>query len=343
MTIAAGDTDYETLSAEQTVSLASGDGLAAALRRIAGALPEAAALNAPLDRYAWVGIGGPADCLVVARERATLVRAVRLAQQAGVPWRVYGGLTNVLVPDTGLRGLVVLNRARQVRFDDGCRVVADAGANVIPVARAAVGRGWGGLTWAVGLPGTLGGAVVNNAGAFGGEISRVLTAADVLLPDGRVKPVSPDWFEFRYRYSKLKAAGWGGVVLSATFQLRPGDPERLAAKAAAYTERRQRTQPPGRTLGSTFKNPPGDYAGRLIEAAGLKGARCGGIAVSEHHANFLINAGGGTAADFRALVDRIQRAVGEQFGVVLEPEIEMVPDERPPGAASSSSEPERTH
>ena len=197
---------------------------------------------------------------------------------------------------------------------------------MVKVAREAVRRGWGGLTWAVGLPGTIGGAVVNNAGAFGGEISEVLAYADILTLDGTVERVFTDWFGFRYRCSKLKGAGRNWLVLGAGFQLRRSNPEHLAAKAAEYTERRRRTQPAGRTLGSTFKNPPGDYAGRMIEAVGLKGARCGGIKVSEHHANFLINDQNGTAADFRALVERVQSAVYERFGVLLEPEIEMLPE-----------------
>jgi UDP-N-acetylmuramate dehydrogenase len=266
---------------------------------------------------------------VVAHRREELVTAVAMAQERGLPWKVYGGLTNILLPDAGLRGVTVLNRIQGVRYGEGYRLSVDAGVVVVKLVRELLTRGWAGLTWAVGLPGTVGGAVVNNAGAFGGEISRVLVAADVLGPDASVTQVPVAWFDFRYRCSKLKGAGAQWVVLSADFQLRPGNPEALAAKAAEYTERRQRTQPPGRTLGSTFKNPPGDYAGRLIEAAGLKGARCGAIEVSEHHANFLMNTGGGTAADFRALIERVQGTVWESFGVMLEPEIEIVPEPAP--------------
>jgi UDP-N-acetylmuramate dehydrogenase len=296
------------------------------LKAIAEALPAVAELNAPLATHSWVGVGGVADLLVVAEAREHLVRAVRMAQERGLPWRVYGGLTNILMPDSGLRGLTVINHVRDYRFGDPYRVTAEAGAIVVKVARAAVERGWGGLTWAVGLPGTIGGAVVNNAGAFGGEISKVLVEADVLSPAGLVERVPVDWFAFEYRCSKLKGAGREWLVLGATFQLRSADREHLRERAREYTGRRQRTQPPGRTLGSTFKNPPGDYAGRLIEAAGLKGARCGGIVVSEHHANFFLNEGGGTAADFRTLMSRVQHAVRDQFGVWLEPEIEILPE-----------------
>jgi len=298
----------------------------AVIQTIADALLGAAQLNAMLAPYAGVGIGGPADLLVVAESRGVLVKAVQLAQAHDVPWRIYGGLTNILVPDGGLRGVIVLNRSREVQFQDGYRVAADAGAIVVRLAREAVRRGWGGLTWAVGLPGTIGGAVVNNAGAFGGEISEVLAYADILAPDGTVERVDADWFGFRYRCSKLKGAGQNWLVLGAEFQLCRSDPERLAAEAAEYAERRRCTQPLGRTLGSTFKNPPGDYAGRMIEAVGLKGARCGGIKISEHHANFLINDQNGTAADFRLLVTRVQSTVYECLGVLLEPEIEILPE-----------------
>ena len=300
--------------------------VSAAMQTIVGALGGAAQVNAVLAPHSLVGVGGPADLLVVAESRDVLVKAVRLARSHRVPWRIYGGLTNTLVPDGGLRGMVVLNRTREVQFGDGYRVTADAGAIVVKAAREAVRRGWGGLTWAVGLPGTIGGAVVNNAGAFGGEISKVLVCAELLAPDGTVERVDTDWFGFQYRCSKLKDAGQSWLVLGAEFQLRLSSPERQAEKAAEYTEHRQRTQPPGRTLGSTFKNPTGDYAGRMIEAVGLKGARCGGIKVSEHHANFLINDQNGTAADFRALVERVQSTVHERFGILLEPEIEILPE-----------------
>jgi UDP-N-acetylmuramate dehydrogenase len=300
--------------------------VSAAIQAIADALVDVAQVNGLLAPHAGVGVGGPADLLVIAESRDVLVKAVRLAQAHDVSWRIYGGLTNILVPDGGLRGVIVLNRAREVQFQDGYRVTVDAGAIVVKVARMAVRHGWAGLTWAVGLPGTIGGAVVNNAGAFGGEISKVLAHADILTSDGIVERVDTDWFDFRYRCSKLKGAGQSRLVLGAEFQLRRSNPERLAAKAAEYTERRRRTQPPGRTLGSTFKNPPGDYAGRMIEAVGLKGARCGGIRISEQHANFLINDQNGTAADFRALVERVQSTVYEHLGVLLEPEIEILPE-----------------
>jgi len=296
------------------------------LRAVAQKLPGIARPDAPLAQYSWVGIGGPADLMVVAEDSEALVRAVSLAREHDVPYRVFGGLTNVLVPDSGLAGVVVLNQARNVTFTADRKLVTDAGAIVVKVARQAVRTGWGGLTWAVGLPGTVGGAVINNAGAFGGETAKVLRRADLLAPDGTVVQVGPGWFEFGYRTSRLKGSDLDWLVLGAEFELRARDAGRLATKADEYTARRRRTQPPGKTLGSTFKNPPGDYAGRLIDAAGLKGTRRGGICVSEQHANFLINDRGGTASDFRSLVVQLQETVETRFGVRLETEIEMLPE-----------------
>ncbi len=295
------------------------------LTALARALGERAQRNVPLAHYAGVGIGGPADLLVTVRRRQELIETIRLAQEAGVAWRIFGGLTNVLLPDSGLRGVVILNHTRHVHYiEETWRVVAESGATIAHVARETTRRGWGGLTWAVGLPGSVGGAVVNNAGAFGGEIAKTLHSAEVLGPDGDISEVAADWFAFQYRSSKLKAVDSGWVVITATFQLTPRDPAELVAKAAEYTARRQRTQPAGRTLGSTFKNPPGDYAGRLIEAAGLKGSRQGGCYISEKHANFFINDGAGTAADYCALIRLAQAEVQRQFGICLEPEIEII-------------------
>ncbi|HQE92874.1 MAG TPA: UDP-N-acetylmuramate dehydrogenase [Anaerolineae bacterium] len=294
---------------------------------LAQALGDCAHRNVPLSRYAGVGIGGPAELLVIAQRRDELIETLRLVEEAGVWWRVFGGLTNVLLPDSGLRGVVILNHTRHVDYhekDD--RLVAESGAIMTKVAQEAVHQGWDGLTWAVGLPGTVGGAVVNNAGAFDGVIAKTLVSAEVLVPGGGVETVEPDWFAFQYRSSKLKGRRATEVIVSATFQLAPGDPAVLASRAAEYTERRQRTQPPGKTLGSTFKNPPGDYAGRLIEAVGLKGARCGGCYISEKHANFFMNDGNGTAADYGALIHLAQTEVERQFGIHLEPEIEMIAD-----------------
>ena len=303
----------------------------ARLDALAQRLGPIAERHGRLARYAMAGVGGPADVLVVARSCDALLRALQAARELDLPVRVFGGLTNCLICDTGLRGVAVLNQARGYQFEAGYRLRAEAGAVVVTVAREAVQRGWAGLTWAVGLPGTVGGMVVNNAGAFGGETSQSLVSAEVLNPQGVVMEVGPDWFAFEYRRSRLKGTAEGWVVLSVVLQLRPAEAAHLEAKAEEYTARRQRTQPPGRTLGSTFKNPPGDYAGRLIEAAGLKGRRVGGVVISTQHANFFINEGEGTAADYAALITLAQDEVAGQFGIHLEPDIEFFGLECPRG------------
>jgi len=211
---------------------------------LAQALGSGAQVNASLAPYANAGVGGPADILYIARSGEDLIRAVKLAQAFEIPWRVYGGLTNVLLPDSGLRGLVILNHMRAYRFEEGYQLKAESGAIAVKVAREAVGKGFGGLTWAVGLPGTIGGAVVNNAGAFGGETASILVGAEVFIPETGVQRVDNTWFEFRYRTSKLKAKAVDSIILSVDYLLIQDDPDRLRQKAEEYTQRRQRTQPP---------------------------------------------------------------------------------------------------
>ncbi len=281
--------------------------------------------NVPLAQYSWVGLGGPADLLLLARTRAELIAVTQQAQALGVPWRIFGGLSNCLIPDEGLRGLVVLNRTAEVSWDaEQGTVSAESGVMMIALAREAIQRGWDGLTWAVGLPGTLGGALVNNAGAGGEEIGARLVWAHLLASDGTQLEVGPEWFDYAYRYSRLKgrtAGQW--ILLAARLQLTSASPQLLEMRAQEHLQRRRRSQPTGRSLGSVFANPPGDYAGRLIEAAGLKGRRIGGVVVSEVHANFFINEGG-TAADYRALIVEVQAEVERRFGVRLQPEIEIL-------------------
>jgi UDP-N-acetylmuramate dehydrogenase len=304
-------------------------GLAAALG------PGAVQANQPLARYTALRIGGPAEILVVADSIKALQQAVTLAWQHQVPCRVLGGGSNVLVSDAGTRGLVVVNRARRVAFSffreqgtqtEGLCVKAESGASFSTVARQCVARGLAGLEWAASIPGTVGGAVVGNAGAWGGDVASTLMRALVLGPDGGVEEWPVERFEYGYRTSSLKQAHQvpNSVVLEAEFALRSGDREALEAWVTGMVARRKASQPPGASCGSVFKNPPGDFAGRLIEAAGLKGRRVGGAEISTVHANFIVNQGGGKAADVKALIDLARRAVQEEFGVELELEIELV-------------------
>lgn len=283
--------------------------------------------DVPLGPYTAMQVGGQADLLVTCESVDALVKAARLAQERSVPWRVLGAGCNVLIADRGLRGLVIVNRACSIVFEGG-EVHVESGARLARVAQEAVRRGLAGLAWAAGLPGTVGGAVVGNAGAFGGDIAGVLVRAMVLGPDGNVAERPGEWFGFAYRESRLKRSTNQEVVLAVTLALQPGDPKALRARADKILAWRRVRHPSGATMGSTFKNPPDGHAGRLIERAGLKGYRIGGAQVSEQHANFLLNTGDATSEDVRALMTHVQAEVEQQFGVVLDPEIELLGWER---------------
>lgn len=302
------------------------------LDALAEALGERVRRDESLASHTAMRVGGPADLLLVCRSVDEVVRSVRLAWRYNVPWRVLGGGCNVLIADSGVCGLVIINRAAGIAFHDET-VRAEAGVRLTSLAQEATRRGLGRLVWAMGLPGTVGGAVVGNAGAFEGDIAGVLRSGTVLETDGGIVDRPAEWFELEYRGSRIKqkagsrkqeAGSAEYVVLAATFELQPSDSERLAARAREILERRRTRYPSGATMGSTFKNPPGDHAGRLIERAGLKGHRIGGARISEQHANFLVSTDDATAADVLALIEHAQAEVERQFGVELELEIELV-------------------
>lgn len=319
---------------------------------LAQALGARATRNEPLSRHTTARIGGPADLYIEALTSEELRDLVLFARQHGAPCIILGSGSNVLVSDAGIRGLVIANKARNFKFkisnlklgtlkpkaqseisnlESEIYVWAESGVVLPTLARECIERGYANLEWAVGVPGTLGGAVAGNAGAHGGNVARDLVTATILDANGIVRDWANQELEFDYRTSKLKSGKWQAesgkwkpVVLAATFRLQPSTREELEARAAQFTEQRRRSQPPGATMGSMFKNPPGDYAGRLIEAAGLKGTRIGNARISTVHANFFVNLGGATAADVQALIDLARKRVQEQFGVELELEIELI-------------------
>ena len=286
----------------------------------------------PLERFTSARVGGAAEILLEVESADELAQAATLLWSESLSWKILGGGSNVLVSDSGVHGVVVVNRARKVRFDedsDPPTVWAESGANFGLVARQAASRGLSGLEWAAGIPGTVGGAVVGNAGAHGGDMAGNLIVATILqrnLKDG--VPIRETWsverLEYAYRTSQLERMPGQAVVLDAQLRLQRSTPEVVQAKMDEYVNYRRRTQPPGASMGSMFKNPPGDYAGRLIEAAGLKGVQVGDAQISILHANFFINHGEATAADIYALIELAKRAVAEKFGVHLELEIELV-------------------
>ncbi len=279
--------------------------------------------GASLARFTAARLGGPAEALLPVHSADELAQAVRILWEQDLPFHILGGGSNVLVSDAGVRAVVLLNRARAARFSEQ-GLWAESGANLGSLARQAAHKGLGGLEWAAGIPGTLGGAVFGNAGAHGHDIAGCLLLAEILHPArGRLTLQAAD-LGYGYRSSALKRGELPGIVLSASLQLHPSPPEDIRARMEAGLEHRRRTQPPGASLGSIFKNPPGEYAGRLIEAAGLKGARIGGAEISPVHANFFINRGGATASDLYQLIQLARESVQRKFGITLELEIELL-------------------
>jgi len=280
-----------------------------------------------LARFTSARVGGAADLLLTIRSGDHLGAAASWLWAREIPFRVLGGGSNVLIADAGMREVVVLNKAAEVQFQDrpsGPAVWAESGAGLGSVARRAVERGLAGMEWAATIPGTIGGAVVGNAGAFGGDVAGCLEAAEILQPALSAETWPAERLAYRYRGSWLKDHPGQAIVLSATFRLQPDERRACRARLAAYLEQRQRTQASGPSWGSMFKNPPGDHAGRLIEAAGLKGVRRGGAQISPVHANFVINRGEATATDVWALIQLARREVTQKFGVQLELEIERL-------------------
>jgi len=283
-------------------------------------------VNEPLCRHTSFAIGGPADLLVSAREPDELCELVTVAQANGVPSLVIGGGTNILVADGGVRGLVVVSECREYTIDQDGMLVAQAGALLSRIARSTSSNGWAGFEWAVGIPGTVGGAVVGNAGAYGGCMADVVHWVSLAQRDGVVSRVDVDELKYGYRTSALKTCRpeERPVVLEIGLQLEPGDAEELTRKVERITARRKAQTPEGRCAGSMFKRTLQYPAGFLIDQAGLKGRRIGGAQVSAKHANYLMNVGAATAADMRALIQLVQEEVWTAFGERLEPEIEFV-------------------
>ncbi len=278
--------------------------------------------NARLASHTAARIGGEADALLTVTSAEELAEAAVFLWNAHLPFLVLGGGSNMLVSDAGVRGVVVLNKARAFHFD-GEGVWAESGANFGALARQAASRSLTGLEWAGGVPGTVGGAVVGNAGAHDGNMAGNLVWADVLLRGGERERWPAARLGYAYRSSIFKQEPGLALVLAAQLKLEPGSPKLIGEKTEHFLAHRKRTQPPGASMGSMFKNPESDYAGRLIDAAGLKGLQVGAAGISPLHANFFINHGGASAKDVFELIERARAEVAQQFDVTLELEVEL--------------------
>ena len=294
--------------------------------------------NVSMKRYTAARIGGAADVMITVETSAELVEVTKICWERNIPFTILGSGSNVLVSDTGVRQVVVLNHAKKIVFNPNSQpalVWAESGANFGILARQAAAKGLSGLEWAAGIPGTVGGAIYGNAGAHGSDMSHNLLMANILHlsqinGNHRQEILQEEWsverFEYAYRSSSIKRQPGQVVVLSGLLKLNQSTPEAVRAKMDEYTALRRNSQPSGASLGSIFKNPAGDYAGRVIEAAGLKGKKMGKVEISQKHANFFINQDSATASDYAALIRLVQKEVSEKFGISLELEIELLGD-----------------
>lgn len=295
--------------------------------QLLGLLGERVRFTVSLARYTSFRIGGPAEVFAEPDTLAELQTLVTLLHRESLPYFLLGGGTNILVSDKGIRGVIIrlgegFNYSSWEEAGDLARVRVGAARPLGRFVREAIGKGYGGVEFAEGIPGSTGGGLLMNAGAFGSELSRVVEAISGVCPDGTSLRLPGACLGFAYRRTALPP---GLIVTEIAFCLQHEQPEALRTTMLDAQRKRQRTQPHGYpNAGSIFKNPPGVYAGKLIEAAGLKGLSQGHARVSEQHANFIVNSGGARAAEVKALMEHIQQVVWEKNQVWLEPEVRLV-------------------
>jgi UDP-N-acetylmuramate dehydrogenase len=299
--------------------------MAAVMTRPAPAWPEPAAVRVdhPLAPLTTFGIGGPADHFAVAESTAEFLGLLDAAHRAELPITVLGEGSNVLIGDAGIRGLTIHNRVATLEATPANAVRAGSGVLMGRLAAWSAERGLAGLEFGVGIPGSLGGSVFGNAGCFGVEIKDVLIEAHIWHAGAQSRLSNAD-LDFAYRRSALQSHSGTPVVLEALLQATADDPDAIRARMTDLSRQRRATQPARPSAGSIFRNPPGDPAGRLLDAAGLKATRSGNAQISDQHANFIVNIGGATAADVAALIQRARTAVADQFNIQLETEIRFI-------------------
>ncbi len=280
-------------------------------------------INEKLSQYVNFKVGGPADILVTPRNKEQIIRTVNICKENNIPFYVIGNGSNLLVKDGGFRGVVMsLTKVNNITVD-GERIEAECGAMLNQVSDKAVENSLTGFEFACGIPGTVGGAVFMNAGAYNGEMSQVIESADVINENGEIITLNNEELDLGYRSSIVMKKGY--VVLSAVFKLEKGTVKSIKDLVADLTNKRESKQPlEYPSAGSTFKRPEGYFAGKLIQDAGLKGYSIGGAAISEKHSGFVINKGGATAKDILDLIHHIQDEVKKQFGVELHTEVRII-------------------
>ncbi|HFR3412267.1 TPA: UDP-N-acetylmuramate dehydrogenase [Streptococcus suis] len=279
----------------------------------------------PLKEYTYTKVGGAVDYLAFPRNRYEIVRIVEFANREGIPWQVLGNSSNIIVRDGGIRGFVIrMDKLNSVTVS-GYTIEAEAGANLIETTKVALFHSLTGFEFACGIPGSVGGAVYMNAGAYGGEVAHILVSAQILTPAGYVETLDNRDLRFGYRSSILQENG--AIVLSAKFALKPGNHPVIKYEMDRLTHLRELKQPlEYPSCGSVFKRPPGMFAGQLIMEAGLMGHRIGGVEVSEKHAGFMVNVADGSAQDYENLIAHVIETVKEFSGVNLEREVRIIGD-----------------
>ena len=282
--------------------------------------------NEPLNKYTFTKTGGPADFLAFPKSVTEVKALLEECRQNNLPWMVLGNASNLIVRDGGIRGLVIMLEKLNHIEVKGNQITSQAGAKLIDTTYVALEHHLTGFEFACGIPGSIGGAIFMNAGAYGGEIKDVFVSCEVLYPDGQIKTLSAKEMAFSYRHSAIQKQHC--IVLSATFDLQVGNYDEIKSKMDELTHLRASKQPlEYPSCGSVFKRPVGHYTGPLIEQAGLKGMTIGGAQVSEKHAGFIVNINHATATDYVNLIQYIQKVIKEKFDVTLETEVRIIGEE----------------
>ncbi|KAF1300787.1 UDP-N-acetylenolpyruvoylglucosamine reductase [Enterococcus sp. JM9B] len=295
--------------------------------KIVRVFPESTLLiDEPLMNYTFTKTGGPADILAFPESAEEVEQLVNYCREEAIPWMVLGNASNLIVRDGGIRGLVIMLSGMNKITVKEALVEVEAGAKLIDTTYAALQESLTGFEFACGIPGSVGGAVFMNAGAYGGEIKDVFESCDVLLEDGQVKTFTNEEMDFSYRHSQVQELH--AIILRARFRLAVGDPKKISERMAELTEMRQSKQPlEYPSCGSVFKRPEGHFTGQLIQEAGLQGLKWGGAQISEKHAGFIVNIDHATATDYLELIAHIQQVIKEKFNVTLETEVRIIGEE----------------